>query len=307
MDRHEPHVSTDSTTLNTEASAARRLFSSAGNFLKEHKNEAVAALAAGALTLSLAACGSQAKAEGPGPSQPTTEAPLGVIPNPTSEPSEGAETEAPQTKDWGTLEIPEADPRLGMRDFGSKEAFFDWFKIDADKYNTPELIAQKHIQDIEGMANASLTYQYDENMYISQSDGGFESTAQNIQDTYLTPLFNMLTVPEASNHISSFVGTEFIQALQKGFWGSYDGEASAMKPLAAHYTYESSKLIAGSIEEGTITVSIAYSMHANTEENFTTNPNVTTHYVNEAQFVLDDGDWKIFNASTTILGETTNE
>lgn len=92
MDHSEPHVQTNSSQLNSEVSAARRLLSATGNFLKDHKNEAVATLAAATLTLSLAACGTNASAEGPEPSTTT---------------SQGTETPAP-TETETTTPTPEA-------------------------------------------------------------------------------------------------------------------------------------------------------------------------------------------------------
>lgn len=71
MDRTEPQVQTNSSKLNTEADAAKRLFG--GDFLKNHKRTA-AVLAAASLTLTLAACGTSAK-EGPEPTETTTQAP----------------------------------------------------------------------------------------------------------------------------------------------------------------------------------------------------------------------------------------
>lgn len=105
MDRAEPHVKTNSSQSDIDASeasaakAASRIINRTGNFLKEHRNKGVALLASGALTLSLAACGTSARSEGPTPTETATE-----LPEPTVAGTyiEAEPTEAP-TSD-GSLE-----------------------------------------------------------------------------------------------------------------------------------------------------------------------------------------------------------
>ncbi|MGV9002141.1 MAG: hypothetical protein ACOH18_04300 [Candidatus Saccharimonadaceae bacterium] len=67
MDQFKPQVHTDSTNINDEASAARRVMDKVGNFVSDHSRKLVAVLAGATLALALGGCGTNARAEGPTP------------------------------------------------------------------------------------------------------------------------------------------------------------------------------------------------------------------------------------------------
>lgn len=165
------------------------------------RDKFIGAGAAAALALGLAACGDGENVNAtPSPSETT------ISETPTVEPSDPTETSEPtdtpsspeqgEGVEWGKFELPTPEREV-LYDFGSREAFLDWFVIDADTYTTPEEIAEKHVMNLEGLINAGFSYQLDESIAVQPAPGEMLSHAHvaAAHEAYDNPIIDRIAVP----------------------------------------------------------------------------------------------------------------
>lgn len=131
-------------------------------------------------------------------------------PSPTDLPTDvdPSDPETGEGKQWGKFELPTPEREV-MYDFGSKEAFFDWFVIDADTYTTPEDIAKKHVMNLEGLMNAGFSYQLDESIAAQPAPGdmlSYEHIA-NAHEAYDKPIIEKIAVSDVD--MDDLVGYDY--------------------------------------------------------------------------------------------------
>ncbi len=229
-------------------------------------------------------------------------------PTPTDLPTDIETDPGIEGKVWDVLEVPEKDAAW-YRDFGSKENFLNWFKID-ERYNTPELIAKKYAQILGGYLNAGLTDQYDESLYSSYDPvaANWDKAIDKTRQEYLIPIKDIISTPEAN--WDEHFNTAFVSNGQSLFWITLDrGDAV---PYATTVTLDEYNVISGDIESGSVTLQIKSSTGENTDLNIADwrrdegQPvEYISHYTEHVSFVYDEASesWKI-NSLNTITKES---
>src|SRR5690606_25645607 len=137
-----------------------------------------------------------------------------------------------------------------------KEAFFDWFVIDADTYTTSEDIAKKFVMNKEALINAGFSYQYDPEVtrgtHIPDDTGDmWYESVENAYNEYDSKIYEIMLAPGVSGE--KIIAYDYKLERATMFNLSYHMREDDV-PYAMSYEYYSSELLssdADSFEDST--------------------------------------------------------